>query len=383
MNRNERILIFSAYYPPHLGGVELYTLHLSEALREMGFKTTVVTSGFANEDQDLDESTNVIRVPSVSIVNDRFPIILPGRKLKAVYNSLLRSNASHIVINTRYYSLTLMGLALAKKLGIRPLIIDHSSGPISSEASMLGTLLRLYENISNFLIRRYSPCMCSVSARGAAWSSSIGFNTLGVIHNSINADEFREAASLRDWRRELGCTSKTLLVAFAGRLIKEKGVLETIEATEALKQRGLDIKLAIAGGGQLESQISDMQSSSVRYVGALDRSDLSALLRDSNCFCLPTTYPEGLPTILLEAAAQENAIVVSDCAGAREVIPNESFGIVLDDTGSESVMEDLLRIYDDPTLSQQLGAAVRNHIDGNFTWDVAAQSLIAVLSKLQ
>lgn len=383
MNRNERILIFSAYYPPHLGGVELYTLHLSEALREMGFKTTVVTSGFANEDQDLDESTNVIRVPSVSIVNDRFPIILPGRKLKAVYNSLLRSNASHIVINTRYYSLTLMGLALAKKLGIRPLIIDHSSGPISSEASMLGTLLRLYENISNFLIRRYSPCMCSVSARGAAWSSSIGFNTLGVIHNSINADEFREAASLRDWRRELGCTSKTLLVAFAGRLIKEKGVLETIEATEALKQRGLDIKLAIAGGGQLESQISDMQSSSVRYVGALDRSDLSALLRDSNCFCLPTTYPEGLPTILLEAAAQENAIVVSDCAGAREVIPNESFGIVLDDTGSESVMEALLRIYDDPTLSQQLGAAVRNHIDGNFTWDVAAQSLIAVLSKLQ
>lgn len=383
MNRNEHILIFSAYYPPHLGGVELYTLHLSEALREMGFKTTVVTSGFANEDQDLDESTNVIRVPSVSIVNDRFPIILPGRKLKAVYNSLLRSNASHIVINTRYYSLTLMGLALAKKLGIRPLIIDHSSGPISSEASMLGTLLRLYENISNFLIRRYSPCMCSVSARGAAWSSSIGFNTLGVIHNSINADEFREAASLRDWRRELGCTSKTLLVAFAGRLIKEKGVLETIEATEALKQRGLDIKLAIAGGGQLESQISDMQSSSVRYVGALDRSDLSALLRDSNCFCLPTTYPEGLPTILLEAAAQENAIVVSDCAGAREVIPNEDFGIVLDKANTESVIEAMLRIYNDPSLVKQLGAAARNRIESNFTWDVAAQSLITVLSKLQ
>jgi len=382
MNRNERILIFSAYYPPHLGGVELYTLHLSEALREMGFKTTVVTSGFANEDQDLDESTNVIRVPSVSIVNNRFPIILPGRKLKAVYNSLLRSNASHIVINTRYYPLTLMGLALAKKLGIRPLIVDHSSGPISSDASMLGTLLRLYENISNFLIRRHSPCMCSVSARGAAWSSSIGFNTRGVIHNSINADEFREAASPRDWRRELGCTSKTLLVTFAGRLIKEKGVLEAIEATEALKQRGLDIKLAIAGGGQLASQISDMQGLSVQYVGPLNRADLSALLRDSNCFCLPTTYPEGLPTILLEAAAQENAIVVSDCAGAREVIPNESFGIVLDDTGSESVMEALLRIYDDPTLSKQLGAAVRNHIDDNFTWDVAAQSLIAVLSKL-
>lgn len=383
MNRNERILIFSAYYPPHLGGVELYTLHLSEALREMGFKTTVVTSGFANEDQDLDESTNVIRVPSVSIVNNRFPIILPGRKLKAVYNSLLRSNASHIVINTRYYPLTLMGLALAKKLGIRPLIVDHSSGPISSDASMLGTLLRLYENISNFLIRRHSPCMCSVSARGAAWSSSIGFNTRGVIHNSINADEFREAASPRDWRRELGCTSKTLLVTFAGRLIKEKGVLEVAEAVETLKRRGLDTKLAIAGGGQLANQISDMQSTAIRYVGALSRADLSALLRDSNCFCLPTTYPEGLPTILLEAAAQENAIIVSDCAGAREVIPSENFGIVLDEANTESVIESILRIYNNPSLAKQLGTAVRNRIDSNFTWDVAAQSLIAVLSKLQ
>lgn len=383
MNRNERILIFSAYYPPHLGGVELYTLHLSEALREMGFKTTVVTSGFANEDQDLDESTNVIRVPSVSIVNNRFPIILPGRKLKAVYNSLLRSNASHIVINTRYYPLTLMGLALAKKLDIRPLIVDHSSGPISSDASMLGTLLRLYENISNFLIRRHSPCMCSVSARGAAWSSSIGFNTRGVIHNSINADEFREAASPRDWRRELGCTSKTLLVTFAGRLIKEKGVLEVAEAVETLKRRGLDTKLAIAGGGQLANQISNMQSTAIRYVGALSRADLSALLRDSNCFCLPTTYPEGLPTILLEAAAQENAIIVSDCAGAREVIPSENFGIVLDEANTESVIESILRIYNNPSLAKQLGTAVRNRIDSNFTWDVAAQSLIAVLSKLQ
>lgn len=382
MNRNGHILIFSAYYPPHLGGVELYTLHLSDALRKIGYKTTVVTSGFKDEDPNTDESADVIRIPSVSIANDRFPIILPGRKLKAIYDFLLRSNASHIVINTRYYPLTLMGLALAKQLGIRPLIIDHSSGPISSDASILGALLRLYENISNFLIRRHSPYVCSVSTRGSAWSSSIGFNAQDVIHNSINADEFREAASPRDWRQELGCTSKTLLVTFAGRLIKEKGVLEAIEATEALKQRGLDIKLAIAGGGQLASQISDMQGLSVQYVGPLNRADLSALLRDSNCFCLPTTYPEGLPTILLEAAAQENAIVVSDCAGAREVIPNESFGIVLDDTGSESVMEALLRIYDDPTLSKQLGAAVRNHIDDNFTWDVAAQSLIAVLSKL-
>lgn len=382
MNHNGHILIFSAYYPPHLGGVELYTLHLSDALRKIGYKTTVVTSGFKDEDPNTDESADVIRIPSVSIANDRFPIILPGRRLKAIYDFLLRSNASHIAINTRYYPLALMGLALAKQLGIRPLIIDHSSGPISSDASVLGALLRLYENISNFLIRRHSPYVCSVSTRGAAWSSSIGFNAQDVIHNSINADEFREAASPRDWRQELGCTSKTLLVTFAGRLIKEKGVLEAIEATEALKQRGLDIKLAIAGGGQLASQISDMQSLSVQYVGPLNRADLSALLRDSNCFCLPTTYPEGLPTILLEAAAQENAIVVSDCAGAREVIPNESFGIVLDDTGSESVMEALLRIYDDPTLSKQMGAAVRNHIDDNFTWDVAAQSLIAVLSKL-
>lgn len=383
MSHNDHILIFSAYYPPHLGGVELYTLHLSDALRKMGHKTTVVTSGFKDEDQGADESTNVIRVPSVSIANDRFPIILPAKELKAIYNLLLHSNVSHIVINTRYYPLTLMGLALAKKLGIRPLIIDHSSGPISSDASMLGTFLRLYENISNFLIRRYSPCVCSVSKRGAAWSSSMGFNTQDVIHNSINADEFREAASMRDWRQELGCTSKTLLVTFAGRLIKEKGILEVVEATETLKKQGLDIKLAIAGGGQLANQISDMNGTAVQYVGALNRADLSALLRDSNCFCFPTRYPEGLPTILLEAAAQENAIIVSDCAGAREVIPSEDFGIVLDEANTESVVEALLRICNNPSLTKQLGSAARNRIDSNFAWDVAAQSLITVLSKLQ
>lgn len=227
-----------------------------------------------------------------------------------------------------------MGLALAKKLDIRPLIVDHSSGPISSDASMLGTLLRLYENISNFLIRRHSPCMCSVSARGAAWSSSIGFNTRGVIHNSINADEFREAASPRDWRRELGCTSKTLLVTFAGRLIKEKGVLEVAEAVETLKRRGLDTKLAIAGGGQLANQISDCKALPSDTLERSVGQSIWPCSRDSNCFCLPTTYPECLPTILLEAAAQENAIIVSDCAGAREVIPSENFGIVLDEANN-------------------------------------------------
>ena len=118
MNRdNGHISNFFRILPPHLGGVELYTLHLSDALRKIGYKTTVVTSGFKDEDPNTDESADVIRIPSVSIANDRFPIILPGRELKAIYDFLLRSNASHIVINTRYYPLFTDGPSPGEAVG--------------------------------------------------------------------------------------------------------------------------------------------------------------------------------------------------------------------------------------------------------------------------
>ena len=129
-----RIVFFSAYYPPHLGGVEKFTQNLSKALTKMGHEVLIVTSSL-NKPADIaekeDKKIRVIEITSKSIMDDRLPIITSPKSIQHTIRRVNNYNPTDIVINTRYYPLSLLGCKIAKGLGLRPLVIDHSSGYLS------------------------------------------------------------------------------------------------------------------------------------------------------------------------------------------------------------------------------------------------------------
>ncbi|WP_427795638.1 glycosyltransferase family 4 protein [Collinsella sp. SGI.241] len=359
-----------------MGGVERYTENLAKKLVELGNEVVVVTSSDSERIGSFISENNVslIEIPSVSLMNDRFPIIKPIPSTFRAFRHIMELPISDIIINTRYYPICHFACRVAAKKCIRPVLIDHSSGYLSTEKSPMGYLMRLYEGLSTKIISRNKPVACAVSNRSLQWIKSLGFSPHSVIPNSIDAVAYCASASERNWDSELNISPDAFVVAYAGRLIEEKGVMKAIEAINGI--HGKNIHLIIAGSGPLNTAISNAQNERIHFVGRLNESDMSSLLRYASCFLMPSEYPEGMPTVLLEAAAQKCAIVVSNCAGASDIIPESNFGTVLQDCAIDSIQKAVLVYFENPNILFEHSHNVHDLVCSRFTWSQTALNLV-------
>lgn len=379
-----KIVFFSAYYPPHLGGVEKFTQNLGKTLTKMGHEVLIVTSSLnklANMVEKEDEGIHVIEITSRSIMGDRFPVITSPKSIQRTVRRLNDCSPTDIVVNTRYYPLSLLGCKIAKELGLRPLVIDHSSGYLSNAKTPIGFVMRKYESLITSLMLSSNPVFVSVSQGGSKWLSSIGLSCSGIIPNSLDAKAYRELASDRNWKKEMQVAESDFIIVFAGRLIPEKGLLKLIDAARCLSETHSDFVVVVAGDGPLKETISSISEHWLKFVGKLDQSDLSSLLNVSDCFCLPTEYPEGLPTVLLEAAVQENAIIVSNCAGSEEVVPDEKHGTILKDTTPRTIAKCIEQYIDDRSRAAQQASEARKYVEMSFSWNKTSEKLLNLLDK--
>jgi glycosyltransferase involved in cell wall biosynthesis len=118
-----------------------------------------------------------------------------------------------------------------------------------------------------------------------------------------------------------------------GRILKDKGVVEFVEAARLLKMRYPDARFQLLG--QLDvvnrTAISREQMAIwcaegvVEYLGETD--DVRPYVAQADCVVLPS-YREGLSRTLLEAAAMARPIVATDVPGCREVIDDGQSGFL-------------------------------------------------------
>ena len=111
-----RIALFSAYFPPHIGGVEQYTLNLATSLYNKGHEVVVITSN-SGDGSKPHVPFEVIEIPTISVMGDRFPVIRTDRRFSKLVNRLRTVAFDAYVINTRYYPICLLGCHLASVQG--------------------------------------------------------------------------------------------------------------------------------------------------------------------------------------------------------------------------------------------------------------------------
>lgn len=154
-------------------------------------------------------------------------------------------------------------------------------------------------------------------------------------------------SSSRDWSDlDKECTG--IKVAYIGRLVKEKGVQTAIEAVGLLRGQGEDVDLVIAGNGPLADGIASLAEAHIHFVGALTPADVCSLMSNVDIFCYPSTYPEGLPSVLLEAAAHKLAIISSNCAGAANAIPSPAHETILETPTAQNFADAILWYCNNP-----------------------------------
>lgn len=309
--------IFSAQYLPHVGGVENFTANLAAQLVREGDQVTVVTSRLSAEQPEFETQANgvaVWRLPSRSLLNGRLPMLRKGAAFKKIRDALLAGTVDRVLVNTRFYALSLEGVRFAAEKGVPCVVLDHGSAYLTLGNAAADAAIRAYEHAVTDKLKSYGPTFAGISRKSCEWLETFGIETSLVIPNAIDAEAFRAESSGRDFRAELGAEDR-MLVAFTGRLEPEKGAEELAQAAALLSD---GYAVAMAGEGSLRARIVGLGIANVRLLGNISHADLSALLSQADVFCLPSRS-EGFSTALLEAAAWGLPIVTTDVGGAAEV----------------------------------------------------------------
>lgn len=377
------LCIFSALYAPSMGGVETYTESLAHALTDAGCKVTIATMNTHNaKSHERNGNVEIIRLPALNVLGGRYPLPKRNADYRAAMERLIESCPNYVVVNTRFYPLSLTGLSFARKLGIAPVLVEHGSAHLAMGGRATNAIVEAVEHAMTILDKLQNPTCYAVSKKASAWLSHFGIASAGELPNAIDADQYAANASQRDFRAELRIPADALLVASAGRLIPEKGVLQLAQAAQMLEQCNANVQIAVAGAGPLENQLTAMNIRNVHLLGKLDRADLAALFTQADLYCLPSRS-EGFATTLLETAACRTPAIVTNVGGTDELIPNASYGTIISDMEPNSIADALQNASNNRETLKAQGLAVGERVREICSWKRTAKLTLAACKTAQ
>ena len=361
-----KIFIFSAFYKPHFGGVERYTEEFSNELARLGHKVFIITSNtHGNKFTEEENSKTVIRLKHYFFLDGRLPFPSSVKEVSTL-NKLLKSELPDLVIlNMRAYPLSILGARLAKRHDTRTVLIDHISGRFDFDNFFVKAASIIYDKTATFYLKNKIDKFYGVSKKVVQWLREQKIFDAGVVHNGINPNAAENNSNAaKKYNLEENCFN----VVFAGRLLPEKGVMVLADAFSKLKQYDIKTKLIIIGDGPLYSELKNFNSKDVVMTGSIPHEDVTDILKSSQCVVIPSYYPEGLPTLILEAGITECALIATKAGGTEEVITHEENGILIDKRSVNDIFSNILELSQNPEKTKRLASNLKNTVLKNFTW---------------
>ncbi len=164
------------------------------------------------------------------------------------------------------------------------------------------------------------------------------------------------------------------LVVLVARLLHDKGLHEFVQAARDLHARGCTARFALVGAPDFENRASvdAEQLTRWRNEAAVElwgqREDIPDVLAQAHLVVLPS-YAEGLPKVLLEAAACARAVVTTDVPGCRDAIEPDVTGLLVPVRDAAALGRAIARLLDDYTLCERMGRAGRQLAEREFGID--------------
>lgn len=116
-------------------------------------------------------------------------------------------------------------------------------------------------------------------------------------------------------------------ILFLSRVIKEKGILELVEAFLSLRNKYKNINLFVAGKGDaLNEAIKLDVKNNIHFLGYVSGNEKEELFSKAHVFCLPSSHGEGMPISILEAMYSGQAILTTPVGGVKYFFKEGSMG---------------------------------------------------------
>jgi glycogen(starch) synthase len=214
-------------------------------------------------------------------------------------------------------------------------------------------LARRAPSLARWVLRKARLVICVSNALAEA-VHGLGVDHVRVIPNGVEIPPFvREPAS-------------PPAVLFAGRLSREKGIVELVEAA-----RGMT--LVVAGDGPLRPQVPGA-------LGFVPHRELGELYERAAVVACPS-HREGFNVVCAEAMAYGRPVVAGAVGGLLDLVVDGETGLLVPPRDVGALRAALERLLRDEDLRKGLGAAARERARTNFSWDSVTDATLAAYDE--
>lgn len=174
------------------------------------------------------------------------------------------------------------------------------------------------------------------------------------------------------WFRASPLSSGVPIVLFASRMLRAKGVEEFFGAAQRLKEKGIIARFVLVGEPDKgnpwciprETLEAWHRAGIIEWWGRRD--DMPDVLAQAYIFCLPTYYGEGLPKVLLEAAACGRPLVATDIPGCREIVRPGMNGVLVPVRDADALANAIQTLIENRPLAAVMGQRSREIAEQEF-----------------
>ncbi len=267
------------------------------------------------------------------------------------------------------------GAMAAWAAGARPLVVSlHGSDVYVAERHWPARLAA-----RRALTRARAIVACSEDLRQRAIGLGADPSRTETVPYGVDTQRFAPDPGARARVRAAhGLTGDDAVVFAIGRFVRKKGFEYLVEAIAGLRTRVPNVRLVLAGWGDLEgtlrSHASQLSvSDRIQFVGLVPHDTVPGWLAAADVIAVPSVRDEagnvdGLPNVVLEGLASGTAVVATTAGGIGSVISDGSTGLLVPERDVEALAEAIARLLADGDLRARLGRAARAAMEHSGTW---------------
>lgn len=324
--------------------------------------------------------------------------ITPYQDAKAVYQ-LFRylKQTKPVIIHSHTPKAGIVGMLAARLAGV-PLRLHTVAGlPLMEAKGIKRTILNFVEKLTyrcatnvypnsqglfDFIVSEKLATKQKLKILGKG--SSNGIDTT-YFDPSLFTNEDRSKI-----RKKLGIPENNFVYVFVGRLVKDKGINELIEAFLIFQKEKKNVSLLLVG--PLESDLDPLKAETL---GAIEvnsniisvgyQKDVRPYFALSDALVFPS-YREGFPNVVLQSAAMELPAIVSDINGCNEIITHGENGLIVPSKSVNALFIAMLDLVNNKTMYLEMKKIARIRIMEKYEREEVFKVILAeyrmLLSKL-
>ena len=356
-----------------------HRLSIARAARDAGFEVLVATRVVQYKERIEKEGFKLIPINLERKSKNVFKEVFSVLEIVKIYRQEKPDIVHHVAVKPILYG------SLAARVAGAPAVVNAIAG--------LG-LIFVSRGLKALVLRKLV-----IFAYRLVFSSK---NIIGVFQNPEDLKLFVDAKIVKKEKtvliRGAGVDTSRFIylpeptgmptLVFAARMIWQKGAGSFVEAGRILKKNGVKCRMILVGTPDLENpkSIPEKTLRSWESEGIIEwwghREDMLEVFAQSNIVVLPTTYGEGVPKVLIEAAACGRAIVATDVPGCREIVRHNKNGFLVSPGDAKILADALKALIENPTLRAKMGVLGREIVEAEFSEEIVVRKTMDIYKKI-